>query len=309
MQYWWVNQNKTYNSEVPGGFLWSPKVKSDGRRNQFYDYMKDVLPGDIVFSFCDTRIKAIGIAVATAESSPKPDYGKSGASWLKDGWLVSVEFKELNNKIRPKNNISLLLPHLPAKYSPLQTNGNGLQSVYLTKVPSEMADVLIDIIGNEYFLVFRQLQNKTDLFDITEDSDEIDIRGRTDIGETTIDQLIKSRRGQGVFKANVRLNEKCCRITKICDQKHLIASHIKPWKDCTDVEKLDGCNGLLLAPHIDHLFDKGYLSFEDNGDIICSSKLSHDVLQAWSVSANNNVGPFNSNQKNYLRYHRNNVFK
>lgn len=36
MQYWWVNQNQTYKHEVPGGYMWSPKVNIDGGRNQFY---------------------------------------------------------------------------------------------------------------------------------------------------------------------------------------------------------------------------------------------------------------------------------
>jgi hypothetical protein len=37
MRYWWVNQNQTFELEVPGGFLWSPKTKSDGAKNYFYD--------------------------------------------------------------------------------------------------------------------------------------------------------------------------------------------------------------------------------------------------------------------------------
>jgi putative restriction endonuclease len=61
MRYWWVNQNQTYKHEVRGSFMWSPKRRSDGSRNQFYDYMREVSPGDIVFSYCDTRLKAIGV--------------------------------------------------------------------------------------------------------------------------------------------------------------------------------------------------------------------------------------------------------
>ena len=61
MQYWWVNQNQTYKAEVSGGFLWSPKTRKDGGRNQFYVNMTLVQPGDVVFSFCDTLIKAVGI--------------------------------------------------------------------------------------------------------------------------------------------------------------------------------------------------------------------------------------------------------
>jgi len=58
MRYWWVNQNQTYRAELRGSFMWSPKRNANGVRNQFYENMRDVSPGDIVFSFCDTRIKA-----------------------------------------------------------------------------------------------------------------------------------------------------------------------------------------------------------------------------------------------------------
>lgn len=61
MRYWWVNQNQTYKFEVNGGFLWSPKTRSDGGKNHFYKTMEEVRPGDLVFSYCDTYIKAIGV--------------------------------------------------------------------------------------------------------------------------------------------------------------------------------------------------------------------------------------------------------
>ncbi len=62
MRYWWVNQNQTYRQEVSGGYLWSPKRKSNGQRNAFYEFMREVSPGDLVFSYVDTRVFAIGIA-------------------------------------------------------------------------------------------------------------------------------------------------------------------------------------------------------------------------------------------------------
>jgi hypothetical protein len=63
MRYWWVNQNQTYRAEVRGNFMWSPRRNANGVRNQFYENMRAVRPGDVVFSFCDTRIKAIGLVI------------------------------------------------------------------------------------------------------------------------------------------------------------------------------------------------------------------------------------------------------
>ncbi len=62
MRYWWVNQNQTYRHEVQGGYLWSPKRNANGARNPFYESMREVAPGDLIFSFIDTRILAVGIA-------------------------------------------------------------------------------------------------------------------------------------------------------------------------------------------------------------------------------------------------------
>jgi hypothetical protein len=77
MNYWWVNQNQTYEAEVRGGFLWSPKTNSNGARNQFYDNVALVAPGDIIFSFCDARIRAIGTALGSAQTAEKPNFGHS----------------------------------------------------------------------------------------------------------------------------------------------------------------------------------------------------------------------------------------
>ena len=62
MRYWWVNQNQTYRHEVGGGYLWSPKRKKNNQRNVFYEFMREVAPGDVVLSFMDTRIAALGVA-------------------------------------------------------------------------------------------------------------------------------------------------------------------------------------------------------------------------------------------------------
>jgi hypothetical protein len=71
MRYWWVNQNQTYRHELQGGYLWSPKRNANGARNPFYEAMREVSPGDLVFSFVDTRIFAIGIAQSYCYESPR----------------------------------------------------------------------------------------------------------------------------------------------------------------------------------------------------------------------------------------------
>lgn len=306
MRYWWVNQNQTYRHEVPGGYLWSPVTRADGARNYFYDTMKHASPGDIVFSYCDTLIKAVGIVTHRAEPSVKPNFGTAGSNWSQFGWLVQVEFQELPNPVHPKSHMGLLAPLLPSKYSPLQMNGNGLQGVYLTEVPTLLASALEGLIGAQFTLsqsdVLKQEEPASQI-----ESELASLQGRTDIEATEKRQLVNARIGQGLFKNNVRLNEHACRVTGVRQLHHLRASHIKPWKDSNDEEKLHGCNGLLLAPHVDHLFDRGFISFEGNGDLIVAHQMELDVLKAWAIAIPRNVGVFNSDQRHFLEHHREHV--
>jgi hypothetical protein len=144
---------------------------------------------------------------------------------------------------------------------------------------------------------------------IQDDVHEVDIIQRVNIGPLEKENLVKSRRGQGIFKTNVKMIERECRVTKLRDKDFLIASHIKPWKDSNDNEKIDGNNGLLLSPHIDKLFDSGLISFSDNGDLLISSKLNLDVLKIWGISEVLNAGSFSAEQVVYLKFHRENRFK
>src|SRR5277367_5538865 len=114
MRYWWVNQNQTYRHEVEGGYLWSPKRNANGARNPYYESMREVAPGDLIFSFRETRIFAVGIAESYCWESPKPEeFGRAGQNWENIGWKVQTNFTELTNKVRPKDHIDILRTLLP----------------------------------------------------------------------------------------------------------------------------------------------------------------------------------------------------
>lgn len=148
MRYWWVNQNQTYRQEVSGGYLWSPKRNANGAKNPFYETMREASLGDLIFSFVDTRIAAIGVAQSHCWESPTPtEFGTAGSNWENIGWKVKVAFTSLLHHVRPKDHIDVLRPLLPDKYSPLQPNGNGIQSVYLTELPAAVAETLVGLIG------------------------------------------------------------------------------------------------------------------------------------------------------------------
>ena len=145
--------------------------------------------------------------------------------------------------------------------------------------------------------------------DSADDATEDTIKERTDIPATEKQQLIKARRGHGIYRTNLEKLERCCRVTGVAAMEHLRASHSKPWRNSTDKEKLDGANGLLLSPHVDHLFDRGYISFADDGRILVSPRLSPTVAKQWGLRLAESVGSFTSDQRAYLAYHREHVFQ
>jgi len=225
----------------------------------------------------------------------------------------------LHNLIRPKDFISQLVNFLPAKYSPLNAEGNGSQSVYLAEVGVKMAEALIALIGRDADEAIRmdsQVDQTTDVFqkginikEILENQVVQDLESKPGLDVTEREALVKSRRGQGLYRQELMKIEKECRITHVDNPVYLIASHIKPWRHSDNDERLDGENGLLLCPNMDLLFDRGIISFENNGDVIVSpvaDKLNLPKL-GLSLAKSVNVGGFTSGQREYLNFHRSSI--
>ena len=116
--------------------------------------------------------------------------------------------------------------------------------------------------------------------------------------------------GQGVFKEHVWAVETSCRVTGVVNPNHLIGSHIKPWRHSDNKEHLDGENGLLLTPSIDHLFDKGHISFQDSGLLLISPRADRDSLARMGVEDESSAiqRPFTHIQRRYLDFHRDKIF-
>ena len=317
MRYWWVNQNQTYTQEIRGGYLWSPKRKANDVLNPFYETMREVAPGDLVLSFKGTWIRQVGVAQSYCYECPKPDeFGSVGANWGAIGWRVDVRWHALGNPIRPADHMGPISPVLPAKYSPLRHDGKGLQMVYLAELPAPLMDVLANLIGPEVTDLVRSnriadapgVDPARGLWEWEQRIHER-LQGDSRLTATEKQQLVLARRGQGKFKENVRRREHECRITRVDRIEHLRASHIKPWRDATNDERLDGENGLLLTPSIDHLFDRGFIGFESDGRLIVSPVADERSLVRMGVPVGerHSVGTFSEGQRRYLEYHRDQV--
>ena len=313
MRYWWVNQKQTHRSEISGGYMWSPKVKNDGRATQFYTNMTLVDPGDVVLSYVDGQIRAVGVAVTTAYESPKPvEFGSAGALWADLGWRVDVQFHELpkDGRVRPKDFIDELRPLRPKKFSPIQENGNGI-TAYLFEMPEPFAHALLEKVDSavEVRLATELMRNDFDLRQIGEDRLETFLQ-LAPLDATVKSALIAARRGQGRFREGVSLIEPECRFTRVSNPALLVASHIKPWHRCsTNDERLDPFNGLMLTPTYDRLFDRGFISFSPESRLIISGDLPREDMQKIRMDPDIETTPFRGEQLRYLKYHRERVFK
>ncbi|WP_343739596.1 HNH endonuclease signature motif containing protein [Delftia tsuruhatensis] len=303
MAYWWVNHKQTFRSEIEGGYIWSPQRKANGGYNQTYENLRLVKRGDTVISYADGQVKAIGVAMSGYRNEGKPDdFGKAGDAWHADGWLVPVAWERLESPVRPKQHMDLLASDLPEKYSPIRANGDGNQGVYLASVSQVLGERIISLAGiaNGAALELHDEQ----LIALEEDQIQHQLGSSPTLSSTEIEQLVKARRGQGIYRTNLLQIEKRCRLTGISDPRLLVASHIKPWKDSTNDERLDGHNGLLLSPHVDRLFDRHLISFTDEGQIITAGAWVIDAMFAWGLDHRVNVGAFSPHQCKYLAIHR-----
>ncbi|WP_447779113.1 HNH endonuclease [Aeromonas veronii] len=225
-----------------------------------------------------------------------------------NGFIRNV-IKELNDigitKIyeskNEKNQFTFNIKYHPCDFvlfkNPIQANEISHKRYTLTDIPDETLQKVNKTIEIELATAYAE--------------DDIDIKR---IIDSTIDvtekvQIINSRRGQGIFRSRVESIEPSCRVTRLSNKALLIASHIKPWCECDNIERLDGNNGLLLSPHIDKLFDQGWITFTDAGDLLCAEPSIERALQQWGVELPINVGPFKPKQSEYLAYHRSEVYR
>lgn len=127
---------------------------------------------------------------------------------------------------------------------------------------------------------------------------------------TEAERLVLQRVGQDLFRQGLMdLWGGRCAISGLAVPELLRASHAKPWKDCeSDQERLDVCNGLLLAAHLDAAFDAGLIAVGVNGEVIVSKALSEGALKVLGLDQPRRIEGLLEAHRPYLGWHRARVF-
>lgn len=142
------------------------------------------------------------------------------------------------------------------------------------------------------------------LDDIEQHKHEYDV-----LEKTERESIVKSRIGQGLFRERLIRLWGGCSVTGLSNLMLLRASHIKPWRSCTNEERLDPMNGLLLHPTLDHLFDTGFVTFEESAKIRISERLSEADAKILQIDPSVRLRKAPAKIGDYLAFHREHVFK
>ena len=132
-----------------------------------------------------------------------------------------------------------------------------------------------------------------------------------EIEKTEAERIVKERVGQDIYRnALIKYWQGACAVTGCTVNEALKASHAKPWKDCTsDAERLNVYNGFLLSANLDALFDKGYVSFTEEGKIMISASISSEDLQRLGIYSDMKLRWIEKEHLEFLDYHHKKVWK
>lgn len=303
MNFWWVSHNGTYKKERGLGYIWCPDTETKRVRRQGYLNLTRVQAGDVIFSYAEQRVSMVGRAKSAYLEEPRPagkEYDADNVgSWGDVGWKVPVYWQDVEVPFSPKQHLDELRRYC-IKNGPLTDQGNGKESVYLAEVPFDMGRYIL-----------RETKAPVQVKAVeapTGDQEQGEIE-KSALPETSKKQLIDARYGHGLFRTRLLKIEQKCRVTGVSDPAMLTASHILPWRSGTDAQRLDGQNGLMLAPHIDRLFDRGHISFTAKGVMLVANPEVARVLKAWHIDPEKRVGTFTPEQAAYLAYHQEHIFR
>ncbi|MCM3214036.1 HNH endonuclease [Niallia taxi] len=299
-----VMQGSKYHEVRDMGIIWSPKIAKGGSIEHSWERMKEVKKGDRIFHYVKGNIVAISIAKEDCVEATRPLILQSDLFDDEAGYLVEVEYYELDKSVNVKEKFAAISPLLPIKYSPFQDDASG-NSGYLYPCNEELAIKLLELIGelNIYLIDTEQLELSMDYIKVTEHNTLIPV-----IAETESEVKTKIRLGQQRFKKDLMSLWGCkCALCDIDLPELLKASRSKPWKDSTNEERNDPYNGILLCSNHDALYENGKIAFDGQGRLHISPEINEEDYQKYCLLTKKKI-KLNQDNKVYFKWHKRNIW-
>lgn len=295
MEFYWVNIGATHKTVIDQHFLGAPKSSVNKVGNEvtrlYWDNVGKVRQGDIIFCCYDQRISFLAIADGDSYTEERP-ITRSFREWDAVGNRVNVQIVELDRKVHSDEISAEFIARFNNRTAPsLFSNQATLNQIYMAHLPADAGMYLLDAVnqtarGEEAFISAGTTESAK-------------------ISATTREALVMARVGQGKFRTDVikRWGGRCA-LTGLQNVNLIVASHINAWALSDNAERLDVENGLLLAPHIDRLFDQGLISFSDDGGIQISPRLTAEDRVIFGLDRFTKIDSLSRENLSYLTRHR-----
>lgn len=295
MAFFWVNLGESYKEVATHNFLWAPAyvVGKNGKKkiNAGWEPVKEVNAGDVIFCNLDENIIYVAVARKAAYPAKRPPT-RVFNKWNEDGFQIDIDLTILTPAVSVKGFKAALMAIHNHECSPaLFTKTGGISQQYMVRLPLGAGALILNFLGDAEVSVCEQVDSRK--------------KGRLQQGGTR-KTVAQARIGQGQFRDDVlSLWQHSCPVTALSKPELLTAAHIVPWSLSNEIEKIDPNNGFPLSPALDKLFDRGYVSFNDDGQLLMkTSELSIQDLRCLGITPGAKISGLNDKQKAYLARHR-----
>lgn len=300
-----VMQGYTYEEEKELGFIWAAKKDRGGLPSHSWQRMQEVEEEDIIFHCVKGEILAVSVATSDCQIAHRPTSMSQDGQQGEEGYLVTLNYYELDVPIHIRSKIEEIAPLLPIKYSPFQTNGHGNQG-YLYPCNEQFAVKLLELIADSNITEVEDEQLTFAISSVMPSEKNVLIPFLT---AAESEAKMKIRYGEEKFRKRLMpIWAHQCAICHIDLSPLLIASRAKPWKDCTEAERVDPYNGLLLCSNHHLLYQQGFIAFDGQGKIHISPQLAEVNYEKYDLHKKIKIER-QEGHKPYVKWHKKYLFK
>jgi hypothetical protein len=292
MNFFWVNLGTSLNEVLKYNFLWAPQytLNEKGTKivNAGWSAVAKVRKGDVIFCYCDGEISCLAKATNDVDEADRPE-SRTFNKWKQQGWKIDVTLTAFSQPIRADEFKEFFIENYNSLCTPKVFTSKGQCSqFYMSTIPAAAGA-----------LILSYCQDTASIVDV------VSAESPTTPMVTEREAIIKSRIGQGPYRKKlIEIWHGKCSATDLAYEELLVASHIVPWALSDSSERIDPYNGFLLSPNIDKLFDRGLISFTDEGKLLRSESITDEILAKLGIAKSLKIAAVKKQNLPYLARHR-----